>query len=337
MTFTFGSLFSGIGGIDLGLERAGMQCTWQVEKDAFCQKVLAKHWPNVARYGDVYTVGRDTLAGVDLIAGGFPCQPHSLAGERQASEDERDLWPQFYRIIRELKPRWVLGENVLGLLSSEDGRFFGTILRQLAEAGYDAEWCVLRASDVGAPHQRERVFIVAHANWFGESRQEGTSTNGQCGAPLSTSVCKWVDRTQMAYSGSQRPSLQRNRWNAGTYYSIGACSDYVAHPSSQRREEWDTAESIGDARLTTGRVETRPTSGQPQSRLGGMFDGLSTWMDRYRWPAGPGHAQHAWEPARVTTDKQPHRASRLKALGNAVVPQLAELIGRCILESEAAA
>ncbi len=180
MTFTFGSLFSGIGGIDLGLERAGMSCSWQVEIDEYAQKVLAKHWPNVARYGDVYTVGKDTLAGVDLIAGGFPCQPHSLAGGRQASEDERDLWPEFYRIIRELKPRFVLGENVLGLLSSEGGTFFGTILRQLAEAGYDVEWGVLRASDVGAPHQRERPLRRRHGTNEGRlHRMHGRNVSKQ--------------------------------------------------------------------------------------------------------------------------------------------------------------
>lgn len=307
MTFTFGSLFSGMGGIDLGLCRAGMQCKWQVEKDAFCQKVLAKHWPNVTRYGDVRTVGRDTLEAVDLIAGGFPCQPHSLAGERQSSEDERDLWPEFYRLICELKPRWVLGENVLGLLSSENGSFFSTILRQLAEAGYDAEWFVLRASDVGAPHQRERVFFVAHANWLRESGQERTITTRQCSTSLSASVCRWEDSAEMAHAGSSG------------------------------RQEWDTPAISRGQGYTTGRVSTRPTPGQPQSRLGGMFDGLSTWLDQYRWPAGPGEVQHDWESARVITERQPNRASRLKALGNAVVPQLAEMIGRSILESEATA
>lgn len=158
---TFGSLFSGIGGMDLGLERAGFECRWQVEIDPFCQRVLAKHWPDVKRYGDVRMVGEE-LEPVDLICGGFPCQPHSVAGARRASEDERDLWPEFARLIRLLKPRGVLAENVRGLLSSEDGRFFGRVLRDLAERGYDAEWSVLRAADVGAPHQRARVFLLAH-------------------------------------------------------------------------------------------------------------------------------------------------------------------------------
>jgi DNA (cytosine-5)-methyltransferase 1 len=160
--FTFGSLFSGVGGIDLGLERAGMQCAWQVEIDDYATKVLEKQWPNVTRFRDVRTVGKRNLPTVDLLAGGFPCQPHSLNGKRKASEDERDLWPEFRRLICELKPAWVLAENVMGLLSSENGHFFGGILRDLAALRYDAQWQVLPASSFGAPHRRERVFIVAY-------------------------------------------------------------------------------------------------------------------------------------------------------------------------------
>lgn len=164
----FLSLFAGIGGFDLGLERAGWECVGQVEIDPFCQKVLAKHWPNVWRHDDVRTVTgqliRERCGRVDAIVGGFPCQPHSLAGEREAGEDERDLWPEHYRLICEVKPRRVVGENVVGLLSSDSGRFFGGILRDLAAVGYDAEWTVLSASQFGAPHERERLFITAHAN-----------------------------------------------------------------------------------------------------------------------------------------------------------------------------
>ncbi len=111
----------------------------------------------------------------------------------------------------------------------------------------------------------------------------------------------------------------------------------MAHTSSQRCEECYASTIITGEGLTTGRVSTRPTPGQPQSLLGGMFDGLSGWMDRYQWPAQPGEYQHEWEPARVITERQPYRAARLKALGNAVVPHLAELIGRAILENEATA
>jgi DNA (cytosine-5)-methyltransferase 1 len=158
-----GSLFSGIGGLDLGLERAGMQVVYQVEKDPYCQKVLAKHWPTVPRYGDIKEIDFSTLPAVDLICGGFPCQPVSCAGKRQGDKDKRWLWPEFYRAICEARPRWVLVENVPGLLSVADGRLFGGILGDLARSGYNAEWDLLPAAAFGAPHLRFRLFLVAHA------------------------------------------------------------------------------------------------------------------------------------------------------------------------------
>lgn len=159
---SYGSLFSGIGGFDLGFDRAGLQCKWQVELDEFANRVLAKHWPHVQRFRDVRQCGRDNLATVDVICGGFPCQPHSVAGKRRGADDDRWLWPDFARIVCELKPKWVVVENVRGLLSVNAGREFGTILADLAHIGYDAEWEMLRASDVGAIHGRDRVFIVAY-------------------------------------------------------------------------------------------------------------------------------------------------------------------------------
>lgn len=161
---TIGSLFSGIGGLDLGLESCGIgPVLWQVEYDAFCRSILARHWPGAARaVHDVRLAGRSNLASVDLICGGFPCQPVSLAGGRKAQEDERWLWPEYARIVGELRPRFVFLENVPGLLSAGDGAAFGEVLGSLAALGYAAEWDVFRASDVGAPHRRERWFLLAY-------------------------------------------------------------------------------------------------------------------------------------------------------------------------------
>jgi len=161
---TVGSLFAGIGGIDLGLERAGMVVRWQVEIDEWCRRVLAKHWPDVERFGDVRECGKHNLAPVDLICGGFPCQPVSVAGRRKGDIDERWLWPEFIRVVREVGPRWVLAENVPGLLSADAGRLFGTVLRDLAESGYAVEWDCIPAAAVGAPHLRDRAFIVANSD-----------------------------------------------------------------------------------------------------------------------------------------------------------------------------
>ncbi len=155
---TVGSLFSGIGGLDLGLERAGFEVKWQVEIDAWCRKVLDKHWPGVKKYGDIREVKADELEPVTFLAGGFPCQPVSSAGKRLAQEDPRWLWPEFARFVRSLRPEFVLVENVAGLL----GRGSGDILGDLATCGYDAEWQMLPAAAFGAPHIRERVFILAY-------------------------------------------------------------------------------------------------------------------------------------------------------------------------------
>jgi len=165
---THGSLFAGIGGFDLGFERAGIETVWQVEIDPFCRKVLEKHWPNVQRFSDISTVCRKGeqwrscwLETVDIISGGFPCQDISQAGKKVGIEGERSgLWREMFRIICELRPKYAVIENVSALLE----RGIERVLCDLAAAGFDAEWQVVSACEFGAPHTRERVFIVAYPN-----------------------------------------------------------------------------------------------------------------------------------------------------------------------------
>ena len=163
------SLFTGIGGLDLAAESAGFETVGQCEWADYPTKVLEKHWPDVPRWRDIRTLTgesfyeRTGFRTVDCLSGGA-CQPHSIAGKRKASRDERDLWPEMRRVIGEIEPEWVVAENVRGLLSSEAGRFFRGILRDFSELGYSVGWCVIRASDAGAVHRRERVAIVAHAD-----------------------------------------------------------------------------------------------------------------------------------------------------------------------------
>jgi DNA (cytosine-5)-methyltransferase 1 len=243
---TFGSLFAGIGGLDLGLERAGMECRWQVEIDPFARQVLAKHWPDVPRYEDVRDVGSENLEPVDLICGGFPCQDISHAGnrsDRNGVRGERSgLWAEFARLIRELRPRYVLVENVSALLV----RGLGTVLGDLAAVGYDAEWDVLPAATFGAPQRRERVFLVAYPHGTGWGRRPERHVLPE--ARLEPPPRRHVDGLDLATSGP-----------------------------------WQTLPDVL-------RVDY----------------GLSGTVDR------------------------------LRALGNAVVPQVAEWIGRRILEADAA-
>ena len=159
-----GSLFSGVGGFDLGLERAGHEIVWQVENDKQCRSVLRHHWPNVDLYEDVKDVGRTTLSSVDLICGGFPCQDLSVAGGRAGLAGERSgLWGEFHCIISELTPTWLLIENVPGLLSSNEGRDMAVIVHGLEELGYGWSYRILDSQYFGVPQRRRRVFIVGHS------------------------------------------------------------------------------------------------------------------------------------------------------------------------------
>jgi DNA (cytosine-5)-methyltransferase 1 len=173
-------LFSGIGGFSLGLERAGMTTVAFCEIEPYCQKVLKKHWPDVPIYNDVRELNRerlesDGITGIDVICGGFPCQDISLAGKGAGLDGERSgLWSEIARLASELRPSYVIVENVAALL----GRGMGRVLGDLAEIGYDAEWHCIPASHVGAPHRRDRVWIVANPNSAGLEKREGENTSG---------------------------------------------------------------------------------------------------------------------------------------------------------------
>lgn len=158
---TVGSLFAGIGGFDLGFERAGFKVRWQVEIDPYAQAVLAKHWPAVTRYGDIRTVRGADVEPVDVLCGGFPCQDISWAGPGDGITGERSgLWDEYARLVGELRPRYVVVENVTALLV----RGMGVVLGDLAGLRYDALWSAIPACAFGTPHMRRRMFIVAYAN-----------------------------------------------------------------------------------------------------------------------------------------------------------------------------
>jgi DNA (cytosine-5)-methyltransferase 1 len=167
MTFTVGSLFSGVGGLDLGFERAGFKVAWMCEADPFCRRVLNKHWPEVPVYEDVRTLRGADVFRPDGLIGGFPCQDVSDSGrhwERDGIDGARSgLWAEYFRLVCELRPRFIAVENVSGLLS----RGMGRVLGDLASVGYDAEWESLPAGAFGTPHLRTRVFMVAYPNGLG--------------------------------------------------------------------------------------------------------------------------------------------------------------------------
>jgi DNA (cytosine-5)-methyltransferase 1 len=322
MTLTVGSLFSGIGGIDLGLERAGMEVRWQVESDAYCRRVLAKHWPAVPRFGDIKEADPSELAPVDVICGGFPCQPVSLAGKGCAQDDERWLWPEFVRIVRHLRPRYVLVENVPGLLV----RGMGDVLGDLARLGYDAEWESLSAASVGAPHLRRRVFLVAYPcgepvglEQVGQLGSGGPHVAGHDGVngPVADAPGGLLSDIEgfPAANGSQ--SLERPESGAGRRGDVGCAAEGVGLPRAAAPQ---VAEAVAD----------------PQ-RPGPQGHGHAGSQGRIVFASG-GPPTGTWLPepdvGRVAHGV-PHRVDRLRALGNAVVPQISEWVGRQIVIADA--
>jgi DNA (cytosine-5)-methyltransferase 1 len=193
------SLFSGIGGLELGLERAGMTVAGQVELDPYCREVLSRHWPEVPRHDDVRTAAEwwqsQQRPCVDLVAGGFPCQPFSKLGSRRGIDDERWGWPWMANVVRVVRPRYVLVENVSALVRDRDA--FSWVLGDLHQLGFDAQWTVVSACSVGAPHTRDRVFLLAYP----------ACGDGQQPLHLSTAV-----QGGRASAGAARGDARAERW-----------------------------------------------------------------------------------------------------------------------------
>ena len=176
------SLFSGIGGFDLAAEWMGWRNVFHVERDPFCQRVLAYHFPNSQPFDDVTTFdGRPWRGRVDILTGGFPCQPYSTAGKRLGKEDERHLWPEMRRIISEIAPTYVVGENVRGLTNWNGGLVFEEVCVDLEALGYEVWTGIIPAAGVGAPHRRDRVWFVAHANGRSDVRTPGRDASASEG------------------------------------------------------------------------------------------------------------------------------------------------------------
>lgn len=295
---TFGSLFAGIGGFDLGLERAGMECRWQVEIDDYASRVLAKHWPHVQRWGDVRTFppGPAEEWRVDLICAGVPCQPVSHAGKQKGADDERWMWGEALRVVADIKPTFFVAENPIGILNHDGGRTFRGLLRALASVGYVCEWHVIAAADVGAPHRRQRVWLMAYADSV--SRTEGKPRRAGRGLPA-------------AGAGSQ------GRQNQG---QAGAIAWYCGA---------DVADANGGGLAVQWFSEYGNEQGEPRH----ITDGCSPWR---RWQGSPELARHWGAEPKLgrLAHGIPSRVDRLRCLGNAVVPQIVELIGRAIIQSQ---
>ena len=301
---TFGSLFSGIGGFDLGLERAGMKCLWQCEKDPYALKVLEKHWPNVRRYDDITTLDATALAPVDLICGGFPCQPFSVAGKRKGAGDDRFLWPAMLKVIEIVRPTWVLGENVPGLISlGLDG-----VLSDLEGLGYAVRAFVVPACAVGASHRRDRLWIVAHAESYGCWQGRESSDVRQKDGELPRESC-WTGFLPHSVSlrELQSEGLQQDEW--------GRPSNGGQNVSNSKR-------------IRCNGVEQADSFGAPGQAAASEVEHSSFTDGGTRWIPEPNVGRVAYGVSR--------RVDRLKCLGNAVVPAVVEEFGRMIVAANEA-
>ena len=311
MTLTVGSLFSGIGGLDLGLERAGMTVKWQSEIDPYACKVLTKHWPKVVNHGDIKLIDWSRVEPVDVVCGGYPCQPFSTAGKRNGTDDPRHLWPWVKRAISELRPRYALMENVRGHLSLG----FADVLADLTAIGYDAEWRVISAASVGANHRRERVIIVAYPssergygvkNNSRDSAQPETvpqfRNNGGAPALADTNQQFWNGRGHLNSAGPV------GQWNT-IQESLGGSSGEMAD-TNIRKVEWGHRGIQHDSRVIFNSANLRR--------------GTKEYAGWQWWETEP-------DVGRVVNGV-PSRLDRLKCLGNAVVPQVAEYVGRLVME-----
>ena len=283
-------LFSGIGGFSLGLERAGMETVAFCEIEEYPRKVLAKHWPNVPIYNDVRELTNDRLradgiTGIDVICGGFPCQDISAAGNQAGiGEGTRSgLWSECARLLGDIRPQYAIFENVTALISGDNGRWFEQVLWDISQVGYDAEWHCIPASELGANHHRDRVWIIAYPP--GARDTEFTKPD---------------------------------RCREDRYIGDNGEAEYVADPNSEGLQGLWQGRSLQEWQETTGHSgqggESPGWGWATEPSVRGMVDGVSdgTYQGRV-----------------VTSVK--NRAHRLKALGNAVVPQIPELIGRAIL------
>jgi len=317
-----GSLFSGIGGFDLAAEWMQWENVLHCEWNEFGQKVLKHYWPNAISYEDITKTDFSLHRGdIDILTGGFPCQPYSTAGKRLGKEDDRHLWPEMLRAIREIQPRWVVGENVLGLVNWNGGMVFDEVQADLESEGYEVQPFVLPAAGVNAPHRRDRVWFVAYAKHNGHITTKGGRSDGETGT-----------RSEEGEDGSEQfEGICQPKELGGLRDATNANSRRLERTKKKRRHSLN-AKRKSELRFITnansgrqpnqehGQEEARRIAKKSlpndwknfptQSPICGGDDGLPTELDGITFPK--------W------------RNESIKAFGNAIVPQVALQIFKAI-------
>jgi DNA (cytosine-5)-methyltransferase 1 len=313
-------LFSGIGGFSLGLEATGhFETAAFCEIDPYCKQVLKKHWPNVPIFDDIRQLKGTDIGTIDIITGGYPCQPFSVAGKQKAEQDPRHLWPEYFRLIQELKPTWVIGENVSGHIKLG----LDSVLEDLASEGYSSRTFSISAASIGANHKRERIWTVAYSNDSRDrtSQHETNSNREKINEGWQEQSFSEPSRQSEDVENSRRTLWQRGQFskenedeigkeNANQFERSSSTSKIdVANTDSKRLQRQRESSSQFNKKFTTSK-----SSEERQKGLGGKW-----------WESEPrvGRVAHGI----------PKRVDRLKTLGNAVVPHIPYYIGQAIVES----
>ena len=367
-------LFSGIGGFSYGLKKLGFKTVAFCEMDKYCKLVLQKHWKGVKIYNDVKEITKerleaDGIPSPDIITGGFPCQPFSVAGKQKGTSDNRHLWPEMFRIIKALKPRFVIGENVPGIVNIQDGVVFEAVCTDLESEGYEVQPFNIPAAAVGAPHQRKRIWIVAVrsdvVNTFGNDERREISRSNEEERRIqeeyrtehsSSRLTSGTSSIRQSNNGYEDVANSRRTLRQGTSIrekneNETRKEDANQHQRSSSPSESDVANA--NARLSNGENEetqTRRDASNSSEKLAntnserlegqrkgsGQFSqkffatdsskGQQRTMDQGWWSVEPNVGRVA--------NGVPGRVHRLKALGNSIVPKIAEEIGRAIMKAE---
>lgn len=331
-------LFSGIGGFAIA-------CKWvwgedyqnigHSEIEKFPCKVYHKHFPESECLGDITKI-KWQEGQAELITGGFPCQPHSIAGKRKGSKDERDLWSECVRALCGVRPRYALFENVPALLTSDNGRFFNRVLADLAKIGYDAEWQIISAASVGAPHLRERIWIIAYPKSIGNNGRgiykngeirERSILSGECdnGNEIRSSTCTDNATTSRNNATDTDEDGWRSRGDSQRSILSGTIAENKIESGGRGSSEVAGSDCIiSDS--TSERLEGENGEEQEPPECPG-YNRNQSWRENW--------LEVATRLCRMD-DGVSYRVDRLKALGNAIVPQVAETILRKIKEFERA-
>ena len=328
MKFKTLDLFSGLGGFSLGLERTGhFKTVAFCDNDKYSKLIIDKHWKGTKIYNDVREINKeqfkkDGIEFPEIITGGFPCQPFSVAGKKQGTSDDRHLWPEMFRIIKDFAPRWVIGENVKGLTNIQDGVVFETVCTDLEGEGYEVQAFNIPAAGVGAPHRRERIWIVAHAKCFNERKsirgsdetqsriQEEHRQNDSTTRESSRTGSVWRTNNGHEDIVADTESIDSDVRGLGQYQGERSGQGEIGGASSQ-----DDTNSYGK-RLEGFRREHKLRNSEEEEQT--SRDG---W-----WSVEP-------NVGRVANGIR-GRVYRLKGLGNSIVPKIAEEIGKAIVEAE---